>query len=134
VTLRQVGAAARVRVAPAAYAVYRLTAGRVRGPEVAVAVSPRVAVRPQSSVLLAGRIVPRPQGAVIVSRYTAAGWRVVARPQLDAHGAFRAPLRLRPGGYRIDVAGDGRLAPATRTMRVTARVLASLHARAGARR
>jgi hypothetical protein len=40
---------------------------------------------------------------------------------------FHTPLRLRPGGYRVDVAGDARLAPASRKVRVTARLLASLH-------
>jgi hypothetical protein len=80
-----------------------------------------------SSTLLAGRISPRPAGAVTVSRYVGGEWRVVARPQLNAKGVFHTPLRLRPGGYRVDVAGDARLAPASRKVRVTARLLASLH-------
>ena len=62
-----------------------------------------------------------------MSRFVGGEWRVVARPQLDARGIFHTPLRLRPGGYRIDVAGDARLAPASRTVRVTSRFLASLH-------
>ncbi|HKT43591.1 MAG TPA: SpoIID/LytB domain-containing protein [Gaiellaceae bacterium] len=126
-TLRRVASGARVWVRPRAYTVYRLTAGHVRGPEVGVAVSPLVRAKLESNVLLEGQVLPRPHGAVTVSRYDAGGWRVVARPQLDAHGVFRTPLRLRAGGYRIDVAGDGRLAPASRTMHVTSRILASLH-------
>jgi len=126
VTVRRVRSS-RVAVAPRAYTIYRLTAGRVRGPEVAVSVSPFVRVRPESRTLLAGHVVPRPTGDVTVWRYAAGGWRIVARPQLNARGVFRTRLRIRPGGYRVEVAGDGRLAPATRTVRVTSRLLASLH-------
>ena len=127
VTLRRVRTTGRVRVAPRAYTIYRLTAGRVRGPEVGVSVAPVVRARLVSTEQLSGQVLPRPSGAVTVSRYIAGGWRVVARPRLDARGVFNAPLRLRPGGYRIDVPGDARLAPASRRMRVTSRILASLH-------
>ena len=126
-TVRRVRSGARIAVAPRAYTVYRLSAGRVRGPEVGVSVAPRVQVQAESSVLLTGSVLPRPRGEVTVSRYAAGGWRVVARPRLDARGVFHTPLRLRAGGYRIDVAGDGRLAPASRTVRVTTRLLAALH-------
>jgi stage II sporulation protein D len=127
VTLRRVHTTGRVAVTPRAYTIYRLTAGRVRGPEVAVSVAPVVRAQLVSSMQLAGQVLPRPSGAVTVSRYVAGGWRVVARPQLDARGDFHTPLRLRPGGYRIDVAGDARLAPTSRKVRVTSRILASLH-------
>ncbi|HEY2542500.1 MAG TPA: SpoIID/LytB domain-containing protein, partial [Gaiellaceae bacterium] len=127
VTLRHVRSGGRVWVEPRGYTVYRLSVGHVRGPEVAVAVTPVVHARLESSALLAGQVLPRPTGAVTVSRYVAGGWRVVAHPRLDPRGVFRTPLRLRPGGYRIDVAGDARLAPATRTVHVTSRLLASLH-------
>jgi hypothetical protein len=70
--------------------------------------------------------VPRPTGEVTVSRFVGGGWRIVARPQLDSRGVFHTPVRLRPGGYRIDVAGGVRFAPATRTLHVTPRLLASL--------
>jgi SpoIID/LytB domain protein len=126
VTLRRVAGGARARVAPHAYAIYRLSDGRVRGPEVAVAVSPVVRARLESATLLSGKVRPRPSGEVTVSRFVAGEWRVVARPLLDVRGVFRTRLRLRPGSYRIDVAGDGRLAAAARTMRVTSRLLASL--------
>jgi stage II sporulation protein D len=126
-TLRHVRSGARVLVEPRAYTVYRLTAGHVRGPEVGVAVAPVVTARLESSTVLAGQVLPRTSGAVTVSRYVAGGWRVVAHPRLDARGVFHTPLRLRAGGYRIDVAGDTRLAAATRTMHVTSRLLASLH-------
>ena len=127
VTLRRVHAEGRVLVAPRAYTIFRLTVGRVRGPEIGVGVSPVVRARLASATMLAGSVEPRPSGAVTVSRFVAGGWKVVAHPRLDERGVFRSPLRLRPGGYRIDVAGDGRLAPATHRVRVTSRVLASLH-------
>ena len=127
VTLRRVRTTGRVAVRPSAYTIYRLTAGRVRGPEVGVSVAPMVRARLVSSEQLAGQVLPRPSGAVTVSRYVAGGWRVVAHPHLDARGIFHTPLRLRPGGYRIDVAGDAKLAPASRKVRVTSRILASLH-------
>ncbi|MBV8481168.1 MAG: SpoIID/LytB domain-containing protein [Actinobacteria bacterium] len=127
VTVRRVRSGARLAVAPKAYAMYRLSAGRVRGPEVGVSVAPRVHVQAESAVLLTGQVLPRSRGEVTVSRYVGGGWRVVAHPQLDEHGRFATPLRIRAGGYRIDVAGDGRLAPASRTVRMTTRLLASLH-------
>ena len=127
VTLRHVRTTGRVFVAPRAYTIYRLSVGTVRGPEVGIGVSPLVHARLASPTLLTGRVEPRPNGAVTVSRFVAGGWKVVAYPRLDARGIFRTPLRLRPGGYRIDVAGDGRLAPSTRRVRVTSRILASLH-------
>jgi stage II sporulation protein D len=127
VTLRRVRAGARIVVAPRAYTIYRLTAGRVRGPEVGVSVAPVVRARAVSAALFSGQVLPRPSGTVTVSRYVGGEWRIVARPRLDAHGIFRTPLRLRAGGYRVDVAGDARLAPATRKVRITSRLLASLH-------
>jgi stage II sporulation protein D len=127
VTLRRVSAGARIAVSPRGYTIYRLTAGRVRGPEVGVEVAPLVRTQLVSSTLLAGRVTPRPAGAVTVSRFVGGEWRVVARPELNAQGIFHTPLRLRPGGYRVDVAGDTRLAPVSRKLRVTARLLASLH-------
>jgi len=127
VTLRRVGASARVAVAPRAYTIYRLTAGHVRGPEVGFEVAPIVRAELVSATLLSGQVLPRPSGVVTVSRFVGGGWRVVARPQLNARGIFRTPLRLRPGGYRIDVAGDARLTPTSRKVRVTARLLAGLH-------
>lgn len=126
VTLRRLRSYGRVVVRPHAYTIYRLTHGRVRGPEVAIAVAPLVRAQPLTSSLLAGRVVPRSSGAVTVSRLVRGEWRVVARPRLDALGVFRTPLRLRPGGYRIDVAGNSRLASASHTVRVTSRLLASL--------
>jgi hypothetical protein len=51
----------------------------------------------------------------------------VAHPQLDAHGVFHAPLLLRPGSYRVSIAGDSRFAAAAADVQVTTRLLASLH-------
>ena len=126
VTLRRLSTTGRVVVAPRAYTIYRLTAGRVRGPEVGVSVAPVVRAQLVSAEQLSGQVLPRSSGDVTVWRYVAGGWRVVAHPKLDAHGVFHTPLRLRPGGYRIDVAGDGRLASTSRKVRVTSRLLASL--------
>ncbi|HLX20015.1 MAG TPA: SpoIID/LytB domain-containing protein [Gaiellaceae bacterium] len=127
VTVRRVARGARLAVAPKAYAVYRLSAGSVRGPEVGVSVAPRVQAQAESDAMLTGTVLPRSRGAVTVSRYVAGGWRVVAHPRLDPRGRFATPMRIRAGGYRIDVAGDARLAPASRTIRMTTRLLASLH-------
>jgi stage II sporulation protein D len=127
VTLKRVRGGERVTVQPAAYTIYRLAAGVVRGPEVGVAVAPRVRAHPETPTLLAGTVLPRTSGAVTVWRYGAGGWRVVAHPRLDAHGVFRTPVRLQAGGYRITVGSDARYAAATRTMHVTTRLLASLH-------
>ena len=126
-TVRRIPAAGRVLVRPRAYTIYRLTEGRVRGPEVGVAVEPFVRAHITTRTLLSGRVVPRASGVVTVLRFVAGGWRVVAHPRLDARGVFHTPLRLRPGGYRIDVAGGARLAHVSHTVRVTSRILASLH-------
>jgi stage II sporulation protein D len=69
---------------------------------------------------------PLSRGVVTVWRESHGGWTVVARPQTDPSGRFSVPLRLRPGGYRITVAGDGRYAAATAGVRVTRRLLALL--------
>jgi SpoIID/LytB domain protein len=125
-TVRSVRTGSRAWLAPRGYTIYRLTVGDVRGPEVGVAVSPTVRARLESRRLLSGQVLPRPSGRVTVSRFVGGGWRIVARPRLDARGVFHTPLRLRPGGYRIDVGAGGRLASGTRTLRVTPRLLASL--------
>jgi stage II sporulation protein D len=126
-TLKQVSGGERVTVQPTAYTIYRLAAGRVRGPEVGVAVAPRVRARPETAAMLAGEVLPRSAGAITVWRYGAGGWRVVAHPRLDRRGSFHAPLRLRAGAYRITVDADGGYAATSRTMHVTSRLLASLH-------
>ena len=126
VTLKRVASGERVLVRPREYTIYRLTAGRVRGPEVAVSVAPRVRVRAAAAALLAGAVAPRSPGAITVQRSVGGAWRVVARPQLDGRGVFRTPLRLRPGSYRVTIAAGGGLAPAEKTLRVTPRLLASL--------
>jgi stage II sporulation protein D len=126
VTLRHIASGARVAVEPRAYTIYRLTAGRVRGPEVAVSVAPRVSVRAASAALIAGEVEPRSSGAVTVLRSVGGAWHVVARPQLDGRGTFRTPLHLRRGSYRVTVAAAGGLADSTTTFRVTPRLLAGL--------
>jgi stage II sporulation protein D len=128
VTLKRVAAGARVDVEPREYTIYRLTAGRVRGPEVAVSVAPRVRVQAASAALITGEVEPRSSGAVTVLRSVGGTWRVVARPQLDGRGVFRTPLRLRAGSYRVAVAAAGGLAEAAQTLRVTPRLLAGFAA------
>jgi hypothetical protein len=77
--------------------------------------------------VLSGTVRPLSHGTITVARRVASGWRVVGHPKLDAHGVFHAPLLLRPGAYRVSVAGDGRFAAATAEVQVTTRLLASLH-------
>src|SRR5439155_8919497 len=105
--------AAEVSVEPQGRTVYRLTAGKVPGPEVVVAVVPKLQVTPAGADVLAGAVEPRSHGSITVWRRVAGGWKVVAHPQLDAKGEFHAPLKLHAGGYRVTVDGDGRLAAAT---------------------
>jgi len=126
-TLARVSAARSVEVEPRADTLYRLQAGDVTGPVVSVTVAPQLVVAAAGSQELSGTVEPVVRAPVTVTRRVGAGWRVVARPQIDADGRFAAPLRLRPGSYRVTVAADGRYGAATRSLRVTQRLLASLH-------
>jgi stage II sporulation protein D len=125
-TVKVVRGDAHVVVEPRAYAMYRLTVAGVRGPEIAVSVAPVVRVSALAADVLAGSVAPRSRGAVTVWRSVGGAWSVVARPRLDAKGAFETQLRLRPGAYRIGVDADGAYAAASRTLHMTPRLLASL--------
>jgi stage II sporulation protein D len=125
-TLKMVYTGARVDVEPQGRTLYRLSTGNVVGPVVPVDVAPQLRVTPAATTLLSGTVAPRTSGAIVVWRRVGRDWRVVARPQLDPTGIFRAPVRLHPGGYRITVAADARFASATAKVRVTQRLLASL--------
>ena len=125
-TLKVVNGSARVTVEPQGQTLYRLSSDGVTGPVVAVGVEPRLRMTPAGVQLLTGTVSPLSRGVVTVWRKTAGGWKVVAHPQIDPTGRFSAPLRLHPGGYRITVAGDGRYAAVTASVRVTPRLLASL--------
>jgi stage II sporulation protein D len=125
-TLKLVDGAGHVTVEPQGQTFYRLSAGAVTGPVVGVAVAPRLRVTAAGTQLLTGAVTPLSRGAVTVWLKAAGGWKVVAHPRLDPTGRFSSPLHLRPGGYRITVAGDGRYAAATAHVHVTARLLSSL--------
>jgi hypothetical protein len=125
-TLAHVNGARSVTVEPQGRTLYRLKAGRTVGPVVAVAVAPTLHVVPAGRDLLTGEIEPVSRGAVTVWRKISSGWKVVAHPQIDPHGQFRAPLHLRPGAYRVEVAGSSRFAAADARLGVTPRLLASL--------
>jgi stage II sporulation protein D len=125
-TLKLVDGAAHVTVEPQGQTLYRLSAGGVTGPVVGVAVAPRLHVTPAGAQLLTGAVAPLSRGVATVWLQAAGGWKVVAHPQIDPTGKFSTQLRLRPGVYRITVAGDGRYAAATASVHVTARLLASL--------
>jgi stage II sporulation protein D len=118
--------AATVRLAARRSTAFRLALPGTRGTSVDIGVAPRLSVRPLGPRLLAGSVSPRPDAPVIVWRRVRGQWKLVSRPRLDAQGVFRTPLRLHPGGYRITVAGDGRLTSTEKRLRVTRRMLASL--------
>jgi stage II sporulation protein D len=126
-TLRGVRGGAAVVVEPQGATLYRLVAGAVSGPVVAVSVSPQLHATPIASNVLSGTVQPRSGGAITVERRVGVGWQVVAHPRLDSHGVFHAPLRLKAGAYRVSVAADTRYASAATQVDVTTRLLASLH-------
>jgi stage II sporulation protein D len=125
-TLATVDGRRRVTVEPQGHTLYRLSSGRVDGPVVGVAVAPRLHVVPAAAEELTGTVEPVVRGPLTVMRRFGADWRVVARPHVDARGTFSAPLRLRPGSYRVLLAGDARYAGAATRLTLTPRLLASL--------
>jgi stage II sporulation protein D len=125
VTLASVRDGRTIAVQPRGHTIYRLTALGVRGPEIAVGVTPRLRVLASAGATLRGEIRPKPDGAVTVLRWTHRGWKVVAHPLVDDRGHFHAPVRMQPGAYRISVDGDRRLASLTRAVHVAPRFLAS---------
>ena len=125
-TLAVVDGRRSVTVEPRGHTLYRLATRSAVGPVVAVAVAPRLHVEPAATQELSGAVQPALRGELTVLRHVAAGWKVVAHPQLDRHGSFSTPLRLRPGMYRVTRAGDARYAAAAATLKVTTRLLASL--------
>jgi hypothetical protein len=115
-----------VTVEPRADTLYRLSAGSVTGPVVSVGVAPQLEVTAAGVRELVGEVQPVVRGEVTVLRRVGAGWKVVAHPQVDSSGRFSTPLRLRAGRYRVTTAADGRYASASRSLRVTPRLLATL--------
>jgi stage II sporulation protein D len=115
-----------VSVEPRGTTLYRLSAEDVTGPVVAVAVTPILHVEPTGTEQLSGNVRPVVRSLVTVQRRVGTDWKVVAHPQIDARGRFTTPLRLRPGSYRVTMAGDGRFADASASLTVTQRLLASL--------
>jgi stage II sporulation protein D len=126
-TLAHVRSARSVTVEPQGQTLYRLSARGIVGPVVAVAVAPTLHVVPAGRDLLTGDVEPVSRGAVTVWRRISSGWKVVAHPQVDPRGAFNAPLRLRPGDYRVELAESSRFAATAAHVHVTPRLLASLH-------
>jgi stage II sporulation protein D len=121
-TLAHVNGTRNVTVEPRGQTLYRLSADGVTGPVVAVAVAPKLHVRPTGPNVLSGTVSPVSRGVVTVWR----GGRVVAHPQIDARGRFTTPVRLRTGFYRVEVGETARFAPATASLAVTPRLLALL--------
>jgi stage II sporulation protein D len=125
-TLATVNGERTVAVQPRAATLYRLEAGSVHGPVVSVAVAPQLAVEPTGAAQLSGDVAPVVRSPVTVLREVGTSWKVVAHPQIDPKGHFDTPLRLKPGTYRVQVAGDGRYADASTSVHVTTRLLSSL--------
>jgi stage II sporulation protein D len=125
-TLASVDGSRAVTVEPRAATLYRLGTKTASGPVVSVAVAPRLEVEPAGVHELTGAVEPVVRTGVTVTRRLGSTWKVVARPQVDARGHFAAPLRLRPGSYRVSFAGDSRYASTTKMLRVTPRLLSAL--------
>jgi stage II sporulation protein D len=126
-TVRQVhGGGTSLTLLLHASTAFRLALPGTSGTSAAVAVAPRMHVQALAPRLLEGKVLPRPDGPVEIWRRERGQWRVVARPILDAQGAFRTPLPLRPVDYRITVAADDRLAAAQTRLHLTRRLLLSL--------
>jgi hypothetical protein len=126
-TLRHVDHPAQLRIQPHANTAFRLLLPGTNGTTIGVDVAPQLRVQALSARLLGGKVLPRPSAPVEVWRRERGVWRVVAHPILDARGEFRTPLRLRPVSYKITVAADGALSAARVWLRVTQRLLHSLH-------
>jgi SpoIID/LytB domain protein len=126
-TLRHLDHPAQLSVEPRVNTAFRVLLPGTTGTSVAVAVEPRLQVRVLGPRLLGGEVSPRPDASVEVWRRERGEWRVVAHPVLDARGAFRTPLLLRPVDYKVTVSSDGRLAAAQTWLHVTRRLLASFH-------
>jgi len=124
-SIATVSGARVVGVEPRAHTLYRLVADGVTGPVVPVDVAPRLSAAPAGANVLAGDVEPATHGPITVLRRVAGGWKLVARPRLDASGVFRTPLKLRAGTYRVQVGDDGRYAATTADVKVTPRLLAS---------
>jgi hypothetical protein len=125
-TIATVNGARTVSVQPRAATLYRLQTAAVRGPVVSVAVAPQFAVEPTGAEQLSGDVEPVVRSTVTVLREIGSAWKIVAHPQVDPSGHFDAPVRLKPGMYHVTIAGDGRYAETTRSLRVTPRLLSSL--------
>ena len=125
-TLAKVDGARQVTVEPRAHTLYRLSSASVLGPVVPVDVTPIVRVAPVAADELTGTVVPAVRAPVAVLRRVGVAWRVVAHPHVGWDGRFHTPLRLRPGSYRVEVAGDSRYAAASASLQVTPRLLAAL--------
>jgi stage II sporulation protein D len=121
-TLAHVYGTRDVAVEPRGQTQYRLSADGVTGPVVAVAVAPKLRLRPTGPNVLSGTVSPVSRGVVTVWR----SGRVVAHPRIDGRGRFRTQLRLRAGFYRVEVGETARFAPATTSLTVTPRLLALL--------
>jgi stage II sporulation protein D len=121
-TLAHVNGTRNVTVAPRGQTQYRLSAAGVDGPVVAVAVAPKLRVKPTGPNVLSGTVSPVSRGVVTVWR----SGHVVAHPRIDGRGRFSTQLRLRAGFYRVEVGETARFAPATTSMVVTRRLLALL--------
>jgi hypothetical protein len=87
---------------------------------------PHLHVEPTGRMELSGSVDPVVRGGVTVLHLTRGAWRTVAHPQIGADGTFDTPLRLRPGAYRVVLDGTERFAGTETSMKLTARLLASL--------
>ena len=114
-----------VRVSPSASTGFRIASRGVAVAPVAVAVAPRLHVVVAPSGRLVGRVSPRTSARVVVARRTRRGWRVAARPLLDASGRFSLPIRG-TGELRVTVAAGRSLSSAVTHLHPRSRYLAAV--------
>ena len=100
---------------------YRLATSKLKGAIARVPVAPRVTLKAELGVVQ-GTVTPVLSGAIVlVQRLQGLRWTTIAKPLVDAEGAYTTEqLELSPGAYRARVApSPGYAAGVSRTLSVS---------------